>query len=251
MKVLYSYGRMKEEIAADRPAVAAAGGAAMCAEVLQFPVKGVVEVGGKQYEISGGRNLEANEAHRIVAMVSLGKKSILFRLGNHPLERVGIVDELGAIIKSTKNKQGNLRFRFDFRVCNCIAATAIDELAKDQCFTCNGAGVERDHDVQALEGPQPMRVCSACMGAKRRRYSEDERVLNLAKEWILAFQESTWHKADRAGREDMIATIANGIRRHRKLHEMMSATDFAKGKLIECERVAAQETGAMLERMLT
>lgn len=250
MKLLYSYGRMKEEIAANRPAVALAGGAAMSAEVLQFPKKGTVDINGHRYETRDGRNLDANEAHRIVAQVSLGKKSILFRLGNHPGERDGILEELGIMLRRAKDKKGDSRWGLDTATCRIVAASAIYELTVDQCFKCQGAGEVRAHENEDLEGKQPMMVCPTCHGARRWRYTEDQRIAKLAEEWILLVDRKTWDDAAIGQRKDMISTVGASLRKNKKIGDMLSAIDWGKGKLIECERVAAQETGAMLERML-
>lgn len=200
-------------------------------------------VGGAQvaevYQIARGRNLDAAEAHRIVAQVSLGKHSILFRLGNDARERKGALDELTAMLRGAKTKRGEMRFPFNMRISRCIAGVALNELAIDMCFDCKGAGVVPDHDIAGLEGRQPMKVCPACMGAKRRRYGEDERVLSLAKEWC----------AQHGGAPEDATVIAETFRSERRMEEMVSAINYAKGELITCERVATEETAKMLERL--
>lgn len=228
-----AFALTKESLAADRPEAAQAAGAAMCAEVLQFPAT--------KNPDTNGRNLEAVEAHRIVAQVRLGKHSILYRLGNDASERAEAVDELATILKRAKDKKGQSRFGFDVRICNCIAATAIDELAFDNCKPCMGSGVVRDHDLPALEGRQPMRVCGACQGQKRHRFTEDQRITKLAEEWVRAFGFGQ-EVAD-------LHIIAKGIRRHKRLRDILGAVDYAKGELLTCERVAVEETGLMLERL--
>jgi hypothetical protein len=56
-----------------------------------------------------------------------------------------------------------------------VARQAIQEHIIDVCPTCSGRGEVPDHDVEHLDGPQPMKLCDTCGGSGSRRYSTDER----------------------------------------------------------------------------
>lgn len=220
---------IKESLAADKPATAQAAGAAMCAEIYEFPKK------------QGGRDLTANEAHRIVALVSLGKKTILFRHGNRAEERLGAIDELSVILKNAKHRNGRRKVPFDVVTCRCIAGVALAELAIDMCPACMGAGQVRM--TNQTEGRQPMMACPTCSGKLKRVYKEDERVDSLAAEWLLQHPQEPEEKQTEIRR-----AIAKDLRAHPKLSDLTDAIDYAKKRLIEAERVATEETARMLER---
>lgn len=188
------------------------------------------------------RDMSAREAHRIVARVSLGKHSMLFRLGNDAAERAHAIDELSVMLKKA---DGAKKVPFDMRFCRCIAATALDELAIDMCFECKGAGVVRDHDHGTLEGKQPMKPCPSCGGARRRRYNEDERIGKLAVEFRIQMRLDCESQIEekRADTE-----IAKQLRGHKWAHRMIESIEMAKGILLESERIATEETANMLER---
>lgn len=224
------FGFIKESIAANRIATAQATGAAMCPEVYQLP------------RAEGGQDLSPNEAHRAVMLVSLGKKSILFRHGNDAGERTGAIEELAAMLKKARDRRGLARVPFAQQICACIAGAALYELAVDKCFACNAAGEVPDHDVKQLEGRQPMRVCPSCMGARRRRHTEDERIQCLAKEWVQAFP------AQRVDDPEAVTIVAKSLRNHARLRELLLGIDYAKGILLEAERVATENTARMVEK---
>lgn len=222
-----TFALVKESMA--RGGEAGAVGGAQVAEVFQIPTAAHTRVVGMhKVRVEGGRNLDADGAHRIVAQVSLGKHSVLFRLGHDPKERAGVIDELSIMLKRSRNKGRTVPF--SMKVCRLIAAAACDELALDMCPTCWGAGEVRMKGAE-IEGRQPMTVCPTCSGAKRRRYTEDERIARLAKAW--------GGDAKRNAKE---------LRAHKRLHEIIAAIDSAKGMLIESERVAVEEVARMSER---
>lgn len=212
---------VKEGIAAGRKNSLEAAGAAMCAEVYQIP---------RTPKTPEARNLTAEEAHRIVAMVSLGKKSILYRLGNMAQERRGAIDELSSMLLRRKPNGRP----FAKALVRAIAGTALHELAFDVCASCKGSGVIRDHDLQALEGRQPMKVCPTCMGAKRFRFNEDQRTKRLAEEW----------------RPDDAKAAAKELRASARLGAILAAVDTGRATLLEAERIAVEESGYMLGKSL-
>jgi hypothetical protein len=190
----------------------------------------------------GGRNLDANDAHRIVAQVSLGKHSMLFRLGNDPKERAPAIGELTFILQRARRKVGGRLVPFPQNVCECVATVALDELTIDMCPTCSGAGVVRDHSLEDLSGPQPMRQCPSCAGSLRRRYTDDERIMALAKAWIAAFSAKP---LDDPGAPSI---VANSLRKHPHLQKLLYAIEYAKHELLAAERVAVEETARMVGR---
>lgn len=222
------FSGVKEQLAASRPAAADAAGGAQCAEVLQMPRK------------LGGQDLSAGEAHRVAAQISLGKKCILYRHGNDIGERAGAIDELSTMLKRDRMRGGNSKVPFDMRVCNCIAAAALDELAFDRCAVCLGRGQVPDHGVEALEGRQPMKQCERCKGAKRLRWDEDQRIATLARAWVAAFHTTEDPAA-------AVAIISRTLRMDRRLRAFLSAIDFGKNLLLSAERVAVEQAGVMLE----
>jgi hypothetical protein len=209
------------------------------------------EVGGAQvaevYQIEKakkGRDLSAEDAERIAADVGLGRKSMLFRLGNHPLERAGVIDQLGESLKRAEGRHGGRIVPFNIALCRCIAAVAIDELALEMCFTCKGAGQVRDHDHQKLEGKQPMKPCPTCAGAKRWRYGEDERVKNMAKAWT---SQAGMRFESEAECLDAQRAVAEQLRSDR-LQALINSIEYARQRLLAAERVAVLETAGMCER---
>lgn len=217
-----AFAKTGEDLACGRLSDAAAG--AMVAEVYQFH-----------------RRLDANDAHRRAAMVSLGKHSKLFRHGNDAKERAHAVEELTIMLLRSKTHTGRRLIAFPANICKCIAETAIDELAIDICPTCSGAGEIPDHSLK-LEGRQPMTPCTTCHGSLRRSYSDDERIKKLACAWIGVFPEQPL--ADPAA----VSVVAASLRKHPRLGPMLDAVTYAKRELLAAERIAIEETARMVER---
>jgi hypothetical protein len=236
----------KEELAAGR--LADAVGSAQNAKVFQTPREGFVVIHGKRHRITGGRNLDADEAHRIVALVALGKKSIVFRSqrnrrpidGAQASERAEAIQDLAHMLKRSRTSDTST---FAMNICRCIASVAMDELAIDMCEACAGAGEMPDHNLQQLEGRQPMKVCPTCMGSRRRRYNDDQRITSLAKAWI------SHYPAQPLDDPAAVSVVAASLRKHKQCQRMLAAIVFAKGILLEAERVATEETARMVERM--
>jgi hypothetical protein len=188
------------------------------------------------------RDVSASDAHRIVARVSLGKHSVLFRLGNDAAERAHAIDELSRILKKS---DGPKKVPFNMQICRCIAGAALDELAFDTCAECTGRGVVRDHDNETLEGKQPMKTCPACGGARRWRHNEDGHISSLAKAWRIqvGVRCETQIEERRADAE-----IATQLRANKSMHRMVECLEYAKSILLESERIAVEETATMVER---
>lgn len=225
-----TFALVKEAVATGSHADALGG--AQVAKVYQIPERPhKVRHGRSTVAVSGGRNLTANEAHRIVALVSLGKRSVLFRIGNDVRERGGAIHELATFLRDRKDKTP-----FPENVRRCIAAAALDELAHDKCPVCKGRGVIPM--VADAEGRQPMAQCPSCAGSLKRRYSDDERILKLAREWANVNPKEPGD----------VTVIAGELRKHPRLHALLASIGTARAILIEAERVAIEETARMAER---
>lgn len=185
---------------------------------------------------NSGRDGEA--AARRAAMMSLGKKSILFRFGNAPSEREGIVSDVGEILKGD-GKQ------FPINLVDVIAGTALHELTFDRCVTCLGRGLVPDHSVEAMVGRQPMKTCPTCIGQKRRRFSEDARVNVLARH--IAAEARINHESDDEY-NDFVTFTATELRSSRRIREVLRAVDFAKSILLDAERAAVEGAAIQSER---
>jgi hypothetical protein len=86
-------------------------------------------------------------------------------------------------------------------------------------------------------GRQPMTICHTCSGSRKRKYDTDERVLALAKAW-----------AGIMGVDDSGGSIAQEMRADKRLQAHLEAIEWARGKLLEAERMAVEGTAEMLER---
>lgn len=185
------------------------------------------------------RDTDAAEAHRIVAKVSLGKASIIFRDGGDRSERAKVIEELSIILHLGRAGDKPKAYPFkSMQACGWLAAVACDELASPQCPTCSGAAeIKMREDV---DGKQPMIICPGCNGTGKRNYKIDERIDSLAKESALGMGIDSF--------EDNYRRCAKEIREHRKLRELIYGIELAKSILAECERVAVEETARMVER---
>ena len=220
----------KEGMAANHPNVAQAAGAAQCAEILQMP------------RAKGGQDLEAEAAAKVVGQISLGKKTLMTRHSNVLSERAGAIDELCVMLELAVYRDGERRVPFEVEICRCIAATALDELTFDGCSLCFGRGQVRDHNLDKLEGPQPMMECPRCKGKRRLRFNEDQRVENLAREWVAAFPGQPLNDPE------AVRLVGNALRKDERFRKISSAVDYAKGVILESERIAVEQAGLMLER---
>lgn len=216
-----SFARVKEAIAACRPKAAEAVASAQVLDI------------GLARDPQSGRSGE--DAARRAALVSLGKKSILYRFGNAQNERSGAIEELVLILKAEGRK-------FSHPWTAIVAATALHELKDSQCQVCRGRGVVPDHAVEALEGRQPMRECGGCHGQKRRRWNEDDRVLMMARFFVdLTVTAETGEEFNA-----LTSDAATALRKSRRLADMRHAVDFAKHVLIDAERAAVEGAGLAL-----
>lgn len=213
------YAQTREAVAADR--ISDATAAAMVAQVYALPRR------------KGGMDLSAADASRRAAMVSLGKRFMLFRLGSRMEELPHAVEELVVMLRKPKNAGDRPIVDLDVRRCAWVATAAIYELTFDRCGTCLGRGQVVDHTVQGLEGRQPMRECGTCHGQKRRQLNEDERIGFLAR----AINPLDHGAAAKILRHDprLKNTVMNGV-------------SAAKSVLLEAERIAVEGAGLMVER---
>lgn len=202
---------------------------AMCPEMLQTP------------KHLGGQNMEAREAERTAALVSLGRKSVIFRHANDLSERAGAIEELYPILYEAKDRRGRSIAPFSESWIRCIAGAALEELRDDKCIECHGAG-QVPMTNQAVEGRQPMMICGKCGGGLlRKNFSEDSRIARLTAEWLKLYPP---HPDD----SEAPTAVAQMMRGHRRLNTLIFAIEFAKGKLLEAERIASEQAAKMLER---
>lgn len=202
----------------------------------QAAAVGGAQVFEMQQERLGGGEAAIAPAMRFIARISLGKRSIIFRIGNDAAERAHAIDELTSILAKLKNKRSAVTVPFNMEMIRCIAAAALDEMTIDMCETCKGA--TQVPMVSEVEGVQPMTQCPTCSGSGRRRYAEDERILKIAKEFVAA---------NRARGSD-VTVVAKELRKHDRLRELLFSVDVAKGVIAESERMAVEETAKMLEK---
>lgn len=219
------YSTTKEAISADRLSDATAG--AMVAQVYELPKK------------HGGMDMDALTAARRAAMVSLGKRSMLFHFGNRHEEAAPAVEELVAILRNPRDPReltGPPQVKQPVHKCAWIARAALYELTFDRCGSCFGRGEVEDHNLK-IEGRQPMKSCETCFGSGRRRYNEDFRIKTFAR---------AVNPEDEAGAEKSLRKMPS-----RELHALLDCVNVAKGVLLAAERVAVEGTGLMLERWKT
>lgn len=184
-----------------------------------------------------GRDGEA--AARQAALISLGKKSVMYRFGNAQNERSGAVEELEAILL------GDGR-RFFHPWPEVVAATALHELTFDRCGVCFGRGEVPDHSGAETIGRQPMRECGECKGQKRVRHNEDARVLTMARHFVA----TTKIKHESIAEYEEHVTISGTVlRKSKEFRELVNAVDYCKHVLIEAERAAVEGAAVALGRM--
>lgn len=106
------------------------------------------------------------EAH----LATLGKNLISFKYAHRADAREPAVNGLADALDGHRLR---LNLRRGTRV--RVAAWSIQEWVVDQCPTCTGRKQIPDHDIQGLEGRQPMKPCPTCSGTGRRRYEDAER----------------------------------------------------------------------------
>lgn len=220
----------KEQLAAGR--LGEAVGTAQVAQIHMLPRR------------LGGKDMDGPQAARLSAMVSLGKKVVLFRHGSFVAERQGVIEECAALFAPVDVPTGlvdhHARVNLPPHRCKVVVAAALHEIAFDKCDTCFDRGEVQDHSIQALIGRQPMRICETCKGTKRRRFNEDERVEELAREMTPAKAKAGTLDDNKKWLREMSA----------EARKMLSAVDYAKSVLLEAERVATAETARSLGRMV-
>jgi hypothetical protein len=192
----------------------------------------------QQPKDAGGRDMDAAEAHRIVSLVAMGKACNLFRHGNMPKEREVAIDYLTCMVKNSKLASGSSRWRLSIHLCRCVAAVAVDELCWGVCPTCKGARVV-PMSMTEIQGIQPMIGCPTCHGDGKRRHWENERLDALRVAWNAA----RIHVSRGVFRDTFNPASLSKRRR-----DLLEAVEWAKSKLLEAERVATEETIAMVER---
>jgi hypothetical protein len=210
-----TFAKVKEDISAGKPAANEAVGSAQVRNLHEYdPFTKTVKSAGP-------------DAARRAALISLGKKSILFRFGNAQNERSGAIEELGAILRGSASK-------YPVHLTAVICGTALHELTFDQCGTCFGRG---EVQVQDLEGRQPMSICGTCNGLKRTRFKEDERIPLLAR--YIAATAKIDHENDIEYHE-FVTFTAKELRSSRRLREILHAVDFATGLILDAERASVE-----------
>lgn len=135
------------------------------------PVDRLHAVGaGQQRGRLDRQTLIFSERLREAHLVTLGRDLIAFKYSHsadaHEKAISGLTDALG-----WKKAEHHLRPRQRPQV----ARWAIQEWVIDSCPTCWGRKIVPDHDIQGLEGRQPMKNCGTCSATGKRRYDDAER----------------------------------------------------------------------------
>lgn len=115
-------------------------------------------------EVHRAQMKSANQALKDANLCAMGRHAIAFRVGHCAASHEPLVEALSEWLSR--------RLRQDARA---VAIQAIREWTVSMCPRCKGAAIVPDHDVQHLEGPQPMRNCPDCSGSGKRRWDEGER----------------------------------------------------------------------------
>ena len=218
----------KESIAASRTAATQAVASAQVADIALARAA------------NSGRDGE--DAARRAALVSLGKKSVMYRFGNAQNERSGAIEELVPILRA------DLRgVALPVHLLDVIAGAALQELTDDRCFTCFGRGLVPDHSVEGREGKQPMRICDKCNGMLRRKFDEDARIKGLAQQYVAR---SKLRIESHAELDSLVAAADKQIRKSRQLRPLLNAVDFAKGVLLSAERAAVEGAAKALGKAM-
>ena len=112
----------------------------------------------------------ANRTARASKLASLGVSLIALKHANRADEYARAVERLADLLILARPKKSEL-----FRV--TISRQAIMEHCIDLCPCCKGAGEIPAQD--GLDGAQRMKVCPECGGHGKRRYTDEERRVNL------------------------------------------------------------------------
>jgi hypothetical protein len=101
---------------------------------------------------------------------SLGVSIIALKAANRPDEYARAIDRLADCLTWVRPKPSSL-----MRV--NVARQAVMEHCVDFCPACKGTGEVKAEEK--LDGTQPMKACPECGGHGKRRYSDEERRVNL------------------------------------------------------------------------
>lgn len=112
----------------------------------------------------------ANRTARASKLAALGVSLIALKAANRADEHERAVARLAECLAWVKPIRGE-----DFRM--RVSRQAVMEHCIDFCPTCNGTGEVRAQD--GIDGAQRMKPCPECGGHGRRRYTDDERRINM------------------------------------------------------------------------
>ena len=112
----------------------------------------------------------ANRTARASKLAALGVSLIALKAANRPDEYDRAVSRLAECLAWAKPvKSSDMRMR--------VSRQAVMEHCVDFCPTCRGAGEIPAQD--GLDGAQRMKPCPECGGTGKRRYTDEERRINL------------------------------------------------------------------------
>lgn len=122
------------------------------------------------HALASSQIYRANRAARASKLSALGVSLIALKHANRADEYARAVERLADCLLWCKPKAGEL-----MRV--NVSRQAITEHIIDFCPTCRGAGEIPAQD--GMEGAQRMKPCPECAGTGKRRYTDEERRVNL------------------------------------------------------------------------
>lgn len=105
----------------------------------------------------------ARDAERQIALVSLGKRSIMYRIGLDATERPFAIEELATMLKRARGRGREPRWALPIGDLRVAAAIALDGLAVDLCPKCGGRSA--------------LWSCRGCSAARSRLWGANERLL--------------------------------------------------------------------------
>lgn len=115
-----------------------------------------------------------NHAAEESFLIGLGGDLIALKYGRRTASKVSAQANLAQALSWKRLRLGLTDLQRDR-----ISWWAIREWTIDACTPCMGSGKVAAHDVEGLEGAQPMETCPTCQGAGKRRYDDAERIQAL------------------------------------------------------------------------
>lgn len=122
------------------------------------------------HALASSQIFRANRAARASKLASLGVSLIALKHANRADEYARAIERLADCLTWCRPKAGEL-----LRV--NVSRQAIMEHCVDFCPTCRGSGEIPAQD--GMEGAQRMKACPECGGTGKRRYTDEERRVNL------------------------------------------------------------------------